>query len=179
MYAFVAVAMLGGYLVWPGNLQRLRHLTQGSGTALSGASNDEFVKAQALLLRSYKESNLAEAVADNLGAVGIRSKLRPLERAAFLEGYAKKSFKNIIQGGTGAFGNAATRLEATAVKGGVYAYGSDPEIDRLFQEQAAEMDHERREVILQKMQQLLAERTIFAPIWQLAFINGVGPRVAE
>jgi peptide/nickel transport system substrate-binding protein len=29
------------------------------------------------------------------------------------------------------------------------------------------------------MQQLLAERTIFAPIWQLAFINGVGPRVGE
>jgi peptide/nickel transport system substrate-binding protein len=49
----------------------------------------------------------------------------------------------------------------------------------MFQEQAAEMDHERRAVILQKMQQLLAERTIFAPIWQLAFINGVGPRVGE
>jgi peptide/nickel transport system substrate-binding protein len=124
-------------------------------------------------------SNLAEAVADNLGAVGIRTKLRPFERAAFLEGYAKKSFKNIIQAGTGAFGNAATRLEATAVKGGVYAYGSDPEIDQMFQEQAAEMDHERRAVILQKMQQLLAERTIFAPIWQLAFINGVGPRVGQ
>ena len=124
-------------------------------------------------------SNLAEAVVDNLGAVGIRTKLRPLERAAFLEGYGKKSLKNIIQGGTGAFGNAATRLEAVAVKGGVYAYGSDPEIDRMFQEQAAEMDHERRTVILRKMQQLLAERTIFAPIWQLAFINGVGPRVGQ
>jgi len=124
-------------------------------------------------------SNLAEAVVDNLGAVGIRTKLRPFERAAFLEGYAKKSFKNIIQAGTGAFGNAATRLEATAVKGGAYAYGSDPEIDQMFQEQAAEMDHERRAVILQKMQQLLAERTIFAPIWQLAFINGVGPRVGQ
>ena len=29
------------------------------------------------------------------------------------------------------------------------------------------------------MQQLAYERTIFAPIWQLAFINGVGPRVGE
>jgi peptide/nickel transport system substrate-binding protein len=124
-------------------------------------------------------SNLGEAVLDNLQAVGIRAKLRPLERAAFLEGYAKKSFKNIIQGGTGAFGNAATRLEATAVKGGVYAYGSDPDIDQMFQEQAAEMDHKRRTAILQKMQQLISERTIFAPIWQLAFINGSGPRVGE
>ena len=116
---------------------------------------------------------------DNLQAVGIRVKLRPLERAAFLEGYGKKTFKNIIQGGTGAFGNAATRLEATAVKGGVYAYGSDPDIDQMFQEQAAEMDHKRRTAILQKMQQLISERTIFAPIWQLAFINGSGPRVGE
>jgi len=49
----------------------------------------------------------------------------------------------------------------------------------MFEQQAAEMDHKRREAILQKMQQLLAERTMFAPIWQLAFINGVGPRVGE
>jgi peptide/nickel transport system substrate-binding protein len=124
-------------------------------------------------------SNLGEAVLDNLQAVGIRAKLRPLERAAFLEGYAKKAFKNIIQGGTGAFGNAATRLEATAVKGGIYAYGSDPDIDRMFQEQGAEMDQKRRAAILQKMQQLISERTMFAPIWQLAFINGTGPRVGE
>jgi peptide/nickel transport system substrate-binding protein len=124
-------------------------------------------------------SNLGEAVLDNLQAVGIRAKLRPLERAAFLEGYAKKSFKNIIQGGTGAFGNAATRLEATAVKGGVYAYGSDPDIDQMFQEQAAQIDPKRRTAILQKIQQLVSERTMFAPIWQLAFINGAGPRVGE
>ena len=29
------------------------------------------------------------------------------------------------------------------------------------------------------MQQLVYERTIYAPIWQLAFINGIGPRVRE
>jgi peptide/nickel transport system substrate-binding protein len=124
-------------------------------------------------------SNLGEAVLDNLQAVGIRARLRPLERAAFLEAYSQKKLKNIVQGGTGAFGNAATRLEATAVKGGIYAYGSDPDIDRMFQEQGAEMDHKRREAILHKMQQLVAARTTFAPIWQLAFINGVGPRVGE
>jgi peptide/nickel transport system substrate-binding protein len=33
--------------------------------------------------------------------------------------------------------------------------------------------------MLFKIQQLMVERTIFAPIWQLAFINGVGPRVGE
>ena len=29
------------------------------------------------------------------------------------------------------------------------------------------------------MQGLVYERTIYAPIWQLAFINGVGSRVEE
>ena len=29
------------------------------------------------------------------------------------------------------------------------------------------------------MQQLVYERAIFAPIWQLGFINGVGPRVGQ
>ena len=92
-------------------------------------------------------ANLAEAVLNNLQAVGIRAKLRPLERAAFFKGYAEKSYKNLIQGGSGAFGNAATRLEAFVVKGGAYVYGSYPDIDALFQEQAAELDRKKREAI--------------------------------
>jgi peptide/nickel transport system substrate-binding protein len=124
-------------------------------------------------------SNLAEAVLNNLQAVGIRVQLRPLERAAFFKGYAEKKFRNIIQGGSGAFGNAATRLEAFVVAGGIYSYGSYPDIDGLFREQAAEVDHKRREATLVKIQQLIYERTMYAPIWQLAFLNGVGPRVGE
>jgi peptide/nickel transport system substrate-binding protein len=124
-------------------------------------------------------ANIGEAVLDNLQAVGIRAKLRPIERAAFIKGDAEKTFKNIIQRGPGAFGNAATRLEAFAVKGGVFVYGNYPDLDALYQQQAVELDHKKREAILHKMQQIVYERTIYAPIWQLAFINGVGPRVGE
>ena len=124
-------------------------------------------------------SNLAEAVLNNLQAIGIRVQLRPLERAAFFTGYAEKKFKNIVQGASGAFGNAASRLEAFVVAGGTYVYGSYPDLDGLFREQASEADNKRREAILHKIQQLVHERTIYAPIWQLAFINGVGPRVRE
>ena len=84
---------------------------------------------------------------NNLQAVGIRAKLRPLERAAFFKGYGEKSFKNLIQGASGAFGNAATRLEAFVVKGGTYVYGSYPDIDALFQQQSAELDVKKREAI--------------------------------
>ena len=124
-------------------------------------------------------ANIGEAVLDNLQAVGIRANLRPIERAAFIKGYAEKTFKNIIQAGPGAFGNAATRLEAQIVKGGVFVYGNYPDLDELYQQQAVELDHQKREATLHKMQQIVYERTIYAPIWQLAFINGVGPRVGE
>ena len=29
------------------------------------------------------------------------------------------------------------------------------------------------------MQRLVYEKAIYAPLWQLAFINGIGPRVGE
>jgi peptide/nickel transport system substrate-binding protein len=130
----------------------------------------------------YCDSSFApygEAIADNLQAVGIRSRLRPLERAAFFKGYAEKSFKNIVMASSGAFGNAATRLESFVVKGGPFVYGSYPDLDALFAEQAAELDRGRREAILHKMQQLVHQRTIYAPIFQIALISGVGPRVGE
>jgi len=124
-------------------------------------------------------ANVGEAVLDNLQAVGIRMKLRPLERAAFIKEYAEKTLKNVIQSGPAPFGNAATRFEAYVIKGGPFVYGSYSDIDALYQQQSVELDHKKRKAILHKMQQLLYERTIFAPIWQLAFLNGVGPRVGE
>jgi peptide/nickel transport system substrate-binding protein len=124
-------------------------------------------------------ANIGEAVVDNLRSVGIRAKLRPIERAAFIKAFAEKTLRNIIQAGPGAFGNAATRLEAHVVTGGVFTYGTYPDMDELYWQQAVELDRTKREAILHRMQQLVYERTIYAPIWQLAFINGTGPRVGE
>ena len=124
-------------------------------------------------------SNVGEAVLDNFQAAGIRVKLRPLERAAFIEAYTRKKLKNLVLGGSGAFGNAATRLETYVVKGGANVYGSYPDIDALYQKQAVELDRKKRAEILKQMQQILAERTIYAPIWELGFLNGAGARVGE
>jgi peptide/nickel transport system substrate-binding protein len=138
-------------------------------------------------LRSTSEQNLSfnYRPARSPIAVGPRTKaravrFRPFERAAFFEGYSNQKFKSgIVQAASAAFGNAATRLAAFVVKGGPYAYGNDPEIDTLYQRQAVELDHKKRAAILDKMQQLVSERVIYAPLLQLAFINGVGPRVGE
>jgi peptide/nickel transport system substrate-binding protein len=124
-------------------------------------------------------ANIAEVALNNLREVGIRVKLRPLERAAFFKAYSEKKLKNIVQGASGAFGNCATRAEAFVVTGGPYVYGGYPDIDALFAEQAVQMDRTKREAILHRLQQLVHDKAIFAPIWQQAFISGIGPRVGQ
>ena len=124
-------------------------------------------------------ANVAEGVVNYLKAVGIRVQLRPLERVAFFAQWREKKLRNIVQGSSGAFGNAATRLEAFIAAGGAYVYGSYGDIDGLFAEQASEMDRKRRETNLVKIQQLMHDKAMVAPIWELAFINGHGPKVAE
>ena len=124
-------------------------------------------------------ANVQEAVANYFQQVGIRTKLRPVERVSHWASYADKKYKNLAYTASGAFGNAATRLETFVVGGGTYVYGSYPEIDSLFKDQAAEMDRKKREALLHKIQQIVHEKTMVIPIWELAFINGQGPRVQE
>ncbi len=124
-------------------------------------------------------SNVAEAIADDLDKLGIRTRLLPLERAAFFAGYKEKKYRNLVLTGSGAFGNAATRIEAFVASSGLYAYGGYPDIDGLFGEQAAETDPVKRQATLAKIQQLMTDKAMFAPIWELAFLNGIGPRVDQ
>jgi peptide/nickel transport system substrate-binding protein len=123
--------------------------------------------------------SMAEAIVANLGAVGIRTRMRTLERAAFLTAWREKKLRGVLLAAQGAGGNAATRLEALATRGGLYASGVLPEVEDLFQRQARELDRRKREELLHQIQRILADRVVFAPIWENAFINGIGPRVEE
>jgi peptide/nickel transport system substrate-binding protein len=124
-------------------------------------------------------ATMSEALMGYLQAVGIRVKLRPLERAAFFKAYQEKKLKNLAYSISGAFGNAATRLEVFTVGGGPYVYGSYPDIDGLFREQAGDLDRKHREATLHRIQQLMFEKVMYAPVWELGFIHAHGPRVAE
>jgi peptide/nickel transport system substrate-binding protein len=125
-------------------------------------------------------SNMGEVAVDYLSQVGIRCRLVPMERAAFASAYAnKKLTSGIFRAASGAFGNSATRLASFIVKGGSNVYGSYPDIDELYPLQADELDRKKRAAILEKMQRLVHEKAINAPIWELAFLNCVGPRVGE
>jgi peptide/nickel transport system substrate-binding protein len=124
-------------------------------------------------------ANVGEPVVNFLNAANIRVKLRPIERAAYFKGWSEKKYKGLIHGASGAFGNAATRIEAFIAGGGTYVYGGHPDIDGLFQDQATELDPKRRETMLHRIQQLVHEKVIVAPIWLNAGLSGLGPRVEE
>jgi peptide/nickel transport system substrate-binding protein len=52
-------------------------------------------------------------------------------------------------------------------------------IDELFDRHTAETGVAKRETILHRMQQLMYEHAIYAPIWQLGFLSGQGSGVEE
>jgi peptide/nickel transport system substrate-binding protein len=122
---------------------------------------------------------MAEAVVNYLNAVGIRVKMRVMERAAFYSAWREKKLPGLFTTGAGASGNAATRIAEFIYSKGAYAYGGYPDIDELFQQQAVERDRAKREAILHRIQQLSMERVMYVPIMDFRALIGVGPRVAE
>ncbi len=123
--------------------------------------------------------SMGEAVAGYLQAVGIRSRIRTMERAAFLTAWREKKLRGVVVGISGTAGNAATRLEAYVTRTGILAYGVLPEVEDLFQRQAREIDRAKREALLHQIQRILHERVMHAPLYELGPLAGIGPRVAE
>src|SRR5690349_107009 len=124
-------------------------------------------------------NSMGEAIANYLGAVGIRTRVRTMERAALLSAWRDKKVRNLFVGATGTAGNASTRLEAFATARGVLSYGAVPEIETLFQAQLGEMDRKKREDMLHQIQRVVQERALFAPVWENGFIRAYGPRMEE
>ena len=122
---------------------------------------------------------LGESVVNYLGAVGIKVRLRTMERAAFHSARAAKQLRGLCICASGRYGNAATRLEESVVSTGAFAWGGYPDIDELFKQQDVETDRAKRQAVLHQIQQLMHERVMFAPIWLYFWPSGIGPRVEE
>ena len=123
--------------------------------------------------------SLGEAVANYLGAIGIKLKLRTMERAAFQSARAAKQLRGLCICVSGRYGNAATRIEESVVSTGTFAYGGYPDLDALFKQQDQETDRAKREAMLDQIQQLMHERVMFGPIWLYFWPSGIGARVAD
>jgi peptide/nickel transport system substrate-binding protein len=123
--------------------------------------------------------SMGEAVAGYLGTVGIRTKIRTMERAAFITAWSGKKLKGVCVCVSALYGNAASRMSEFVPSTGMFARGADPDIDALYREQARETDKKKRTEMMHRIQQLIYERVRFAPIYEYIWPSGVGPRVAE
>jgi peptide/nickel transport system substrate-binding protein len=124
-------------------------------------------------------TTMGEAVANYLATVGMRTRVRSMERATFMEAWRSKKLGGVIAAASTAPGSAAVRLESFVISGAPYASGGYPDIDDLFQQQAHERDRKKREALLHRIQRLMHERVMFGPIFEPAILHGVGPRVEE
>jgi peptide/nickel transport system substrate-binding protein len=122
---------------------------------------------------------MGEAIQGWLAAVGIRMKMRAMERGAFMIAWREKKLHGMVLSLSGVSGNAATRLESFVTKNGAFSYGALPEVDDLFRRQARELDRKQREALLHQIQSILREQVVQAPIYHLGFPIGVGPRVED
>jgi peptide/nickel transport system substrate-binding protein len=120
-----------------------------------------------------------EAVTTQLAAVGIKTRVRTMERAAFYAALSTKKLKGICMCVNAVYGNASSRMSETVPGDGAYAYGSWPDVDALYKQQAREGDKKKREVLLRQIQQILHERVRFAPMFDYIWPSAVGPRVED
>jgi peptide/nickel transport system substrate-binding protein len=123
-------------------------------------------------------ATVIEAVVNDLAAVGIRARVRAMERAAIQTAQKEKTVKNLTRQGSGAFGNAATRIEAFMYSQGAQSFLRDADIDSWYTQQVTERDPQKREVLLRKIQQKAYDEALLMPIWENAFLCASGPRVA-
>jgi len=124
-------------------------------------------------------NSMGETIMGWLQAVGIRTRMRTMERGAFMTAWRDKKLRGVVLTISGVSGNAATRLESFVTKNGAFAFGARPDVDDLFRRQAVELDKKKREALLHQMQRILSEQVIQAPIYHLGFPTGVGPRVDD
>jgi peptide/nickel transport system substrate-binding protein len=123
--------------------------------------------------------SLGEAIAQYMQVVGIRLRMRPMERAAYMSLILSKKAKGLCVCSTALYGNAASRLSEIIPSDGAWAYGGYPDIDALFKQQAVETDRKKREAMLHQIQRLVYERVRYGPIFEYIWPSGIGPRVAE
>jgi peptide/nickel transport system substrate-binding protein len=67
-----------------------------------------------------------EMVGNYLAAIGIRTRLRTMERAAFQAAQNAKQLRGLALIGSARYGNAATRIEEAVVSTGTFAWGAIP-----------------------------------------------------
>jgi len=123
-----------------------------------------------------------ERIIGQLREIGIQTKLQTMERGTFfkkLEGGAKEwPGVQILLNISGSPGDWAGRYRAYFRCGGFASRTCVPEMDARFDRYEKSIDLTEREKVAREIQAGILENAYFVPVYRLAFINGIGPKVA-
>jgi peptide/nickel transport system substrate-binding protein len=126
-------------------------------------------------------TSFAERIVGYLRAVGITTRVNSMERAAFYDGLAPgpNRFKGLVIQLSGAPGDAASRIRENAVCKGAFSSICLPEIDALMTKYDSSTNAEERTKLINEVQAQLLDNYLLIPIQRQAFINCLGPRIAN
>jgi ABC-type oligopeptide transport system substrate-binding subunit len=80
---------------------------------------------------------------------------------------------------SGSPGDAAARIRESATCKGTFSGLCDPEIEKRMTAYDEALDAKQRETILNDVQTLILDQYLIVPILRQAFINTLGPRIAN
>jgi peptide/nickel transport system substrate-binding protein len=129
------------------------------------------------VLNASSDDELAELIQANLGAVGINMTIRTSERASYLQNVMSKELTGLVLTGSGAPGNAATRLQQFVHSGGALSYLQDDKIDAEINAQSENLNAEERKEQLDAIQKHIYDEAMYMPVVEFSFPVVIGPRV--
>lgn len=125
--------------------------------------------------------SLGERVISQLRGIDIRTKLRTMERATFfklLEGGLKEwPGVQIILNIASAPGDWSSYYRAYLQCGGFSSLTCVPELDAKFATYEKSTDPGERQQLAEEIQRAVLENYYFVPVYRLAFVNALGPRI--
>jgi peptide/nickel transport system substrate-binding protein len=177
-------AMEGNWIPsdWPGSLKRDTPPTDiaraKSLLAEAGVASGIEV-SQITPLGGY--TSFAERIASQLLAVGIKTKVNVMERAAFYDSLAPgpNRLKGFVIQLSGSPGDAAARIRENALCKGAFSSLCMPEIEQQMQKYETSSNPDERTKILNEVQTSLLDNYFIIPILRQALLNVLGPRIAN
>jgi peptide/nickel transport system substrate-binding protein len=146
--------------------------------AQAGHADGFEVKFDGSVGRYAMDQQIGEAIAAQLGEIGVRTRYNVLESGQYISGFLDGSIGPMYLFGW----NLAPAMSVDQP----YPYHTstapqkllaDPEFDRLMQQQAAEFDPEKRRALLQQLGELYREDAPAIFLWQSPLLYGVSSKV--
>jgi ABC-type transport system substrate-binding protein len=122
-----------------------------------------------------------ERLVTQLRAIGVKTQLNILERAAFYEALApgEKHIKGFVMQLSGSPGDAAARVRENTLCKGTFSSLCLPDIEEPMKKYDSSTDPAERKKLLDQVQNYLLDQYLLIPILRQALPHAVGPRIAN